>query len=94
MTDDEKKLVRGQVNAAAQEGAKRAAAAARTATGWKKWALVALAVILAGLAAVTQTQCKRLQPVHVTPEQVQQVHGAYHVLTGEDCILVLPVDSK
>lgn len=94
MTDDEKKLVRGQVHAAAAQGAQKAAEAARTATGWKKWALVALAVILAGLAAFTQTQCKHLPPVHVTPEQVQQVHGAYHVLMDKDCILVLPVDSK
>lgn len=90
MTEKEKIAIRGQLNAAAANGAKKAASAARTASGWKKWALVALAVILAGLAVFTQTQCKYLPPVHVTPEQVQQAHEAYHVLTGKDCILVLP----
>lgn len=90
MTEKEKTAIRGQLNAAAANGAKKAAAAAQKATGWKKWALVALAVIMAGLAVFTQTQCKYLPPVHVTPEQVQQAHDAYHVLSGKDCILVLP----
>ena len=93
MTNEEKNTVREQVNAAATQGAKQAAEAAKKATGWKKWALVALAVILAGLAVFTQTQCKYLPPVHVTPEQVQQAHEAYHVLTGKDCTLVLPVEE-
>lgn len=93
MTNEEKNTVREQVNAAATQGAKQAAEAAKKATGWKKWALVALAVILAGLAVFTQTQCKYLPRVHVTPEQVQQAHEAYHVLTGKDCILVLPVED-
>lgn len=93
MTNEEKNAVREQVAAAATQGAKQAAAAAKKATGWKKWALVALAVILAGLAAFTQTQCKHLPPVNVTPEQVQQAHEVYHVLTGKDCILVLPVED-
>lgn len=93
MTNEEKNTVRGQVNTAAAQGAKKAAEAANKATGWKKWALVALAVILAGVAVFTQTQCKYLPPVHVTPEQMQQAHEAYHVLTGKDCILVLPVEE-
>ena len=94
MTNEQKKTVRAQVNAAATQGAQKAAEAAKTATGWKKWGLIILAGILAGVALFTQTQCKHLPPLHVTPEQMQQVHGAYHVLTDQDCILVLPVDSK
>ena len=84
MTNEEKNTVREQVNAAATQGAKQAAEAAKKATGWKKWALMALAVILAGLALFTQTQCSS-----VTPEQVQQAHEAYHVLTGKDCVLTI-----
>ena len=90
MTNEEKNEVREQVNAAATQGAQKAAEAAKKATGWKKWVLIALAVIL---AVFTQTQCKYLPPVNVTPEQVQQAHEAYHVLTGKDCILVLPVEE-
>lgn len=94
MNEEEKKQAREQVHTVVAQGAKQAAEAAKKATGWKKVALVALAVILAGLAVFTQTQCKYLPPVHVMPEQVRQAHEAYHVLTGKDCILVLPVDSK
>lgn len=93
MTNEQKETVRAQVNAAATQGAQKAAEAAKTATGWKKWGLIILAGILAGVAVFTQTQCKYLPSVHVTPEQVQQAHETYHVLTGQDCILVLP-DSK
>lgn len=57
MTNEEKNKVREQVNAAAKQAAKQAAEAAKKATGWKKWALAALAVILAALATFTQTQC-------------------------------------
>ncbi len=88
MTNEEKNTVRAQVNAAATQGAKQAANAAKKVTGWKKWALIALAVILAGVAVFTQTQCSR-----ITPDQVQQAHDAYHVLTGKDCILVLEVED-
>lgn len=83
MTEEQKKQVRGQVNTVAAQGAKRAAEAAKTATGWKKWLLVALAVILAGLAVFTQTQCT------MTPTQVRtvrEVHTLFHVLTDEQCI--------
>lgn len=93
MTEEQKKQAREQVHTVAAQGAKQAANAAKKASGWKKWALVALAVILAGLAVFTQTQCKYLPPVNVTPEQVQQAHEAWHVLTGKDCILVLPVEE-
>lgn len=88
MTNEEKNEVRGQVNAVAAQGAQKAAEAAKKASGWKKWVLIALAVMLAGVAVFTQTQCSR-----ITPEQVQQAHEAYHVLTGKDCILVLPVEE-
>lgn len=88
MTNEEKNTVREQVNTAATQGAKQAASAAKKASGWKKWALIALATILAGVAVFTQTQCSR-----ITPEQVHRAHDAWHVLTGKDCILVLPVED-
>ena len=83
MTEEQK----NQVHTAATAGAQQAAAAAKKATGWKKWALIILAILLAGLAVFTQTQCTR-----VTPEQLQQVqaaHEVYHVVTGEPCIFVV-----
>lgn len=88
MTEEQKKQVRGQVNAAAAQGAQKAAEAAKKASGWKKWALIALATLLAGVAVFTQTQCSR-----VTPEQVHRAHGVYHALTGTDCVFELPVDN-
>lgn len=89
MTNEEKNEVREQVNAAATQGAKQAAEAAKKATGWKKWVLIALATILAGVAVFTQTQCSR-----ITPDQVHRAHDAWHALTGTDCAFVLPVDKK
>ena len=89
MTSEEKKQVRAQVNAAATQGATKAAEAAKKATGWKKWLWAALAAILAGVALFTQTQC-----TSVTPEQLQQVHGVYHVVTGEPCIFVVTDSEK
>lgn len=88
MTDEQKKQAREQVLTVAAQGAKQAANAAKKASGWKKWALIALATILAGVAVFTQTQCSR-----ITPEQVHRAHDAWHVLTGKDCILVLPVEE-
>lgn len=87
MNNEQKEQVRAQVNTVAAQGAKKAADAAKKATGWKKWVLFALAVILAAVAVFTQTQCTR-----VTPEQLQQVqaaHEVYHAVTGEECIFVV-----
>lgn len=66
----------------AQEGAKKAAAAAKAATGWRKWLLWAVAVVL-GAASFLLTGCSR-----VTAEQVAGAHALYHVVTGTDCVLV------
>lgn len=66
----------------AQEGAKKAAAAAKVATGWRKWLLWAVAVVL-GAASFLLTGCGR-----VTAEQVAGAHALYHVVTGTDCVLV------
>lgn len=91
MTDEKKSEVKGKVHAAAATGAQKAAEAAKKATGWKKWLLIALAVLLAGLAVFTQTQCTSM-----TPEQAQQIHAAhelYHRVSGQPCVLVLPVED-
>lgn len=91
MTEEQKNEVKGKVHDAATTGAQKAAAAAKTATGWKKWAWVALAVALAGVAVFTQVQCTGM-----TPEQAQQIHAAhelYHRVSGRPCVLVLPVED-
>ena len=77
MSDTVKKQV--AANAAAS-GAKKAAEAAKAATGWKKWLYGVLAVVL-GAAAYFLSACGEL-----TAEQVQAVHGMYHAVTGEPCI--------
>lgn len=91
MTEDQKKQVRAQVNTVAAQGAKKAADAAKKATGWKKWVLFALAVILAGVAVFTQTQCT------MTPTQVRtvrEVHTLWHALTEEPCIFEVEEGKK
>lgn len=57
MTEEKKNEVKKQVHEVASKGASKAATAAKRATGWKKWLLTALAVLLAGLAVFTQVQC-------------------------------------
>lgn len=91
MKEEQKNEVKGKVYDAAATGAQMASAAAKKATGWKKWALVALATLLAGLAVFTQTQCTSM-----TAEQAQQIHAAhelYHRVSGQPCVLVLPVED-
>lgn len=88
LTDHQKETVRAQVNTAAQQGAQAAAEQAKKATGWQKWAWALLAGLLAGLALFTQAQCS-----NVTDTQLQRAHDAYHVLTGSDCIFILPTDK-
>lgn len=72
--------------ALAREGvldrAHQVAAAAKVATGWRKWVLWVLAAVL-GAASFLLTGCSR-----VTAEQVAGAHALYHVVTGTDCVLV------
>ena len=91
MTGDKKNEVRAQVNSAAKQGAQKAAAAAKTAAGWKKWLYAALAVILAGVAVFTQTGCAELG---ITPSGVMQAHEVYHVLTGTECKIRVVENDK
>lgn len=84
MTEEQKTQVRAQVNTVAEQGAKKAAAAAKKATGWKKWLLVALATALAAVALFTQVQCTGLTPTQV--RTVREVHTLFHVLTDEQCM--------
>lgn len=88
----EQKMVRDRVNKAATQGAQAAASKAKMASGWQKWAWVALATLLAGVAVFTQVQC-----TWMTPEQAQQVHAVhelYHYVSGKPCVLVVPVEDE
>lgn len=85
MTEEQKTQVRAQVNTVAAQGAKKAAAAAKKATGWKKWVL-AMGAIIAGAVAWFTQGCT---PANV--EQLQMVHEVYHIVAGEDdCLLAQP----
>lgn len=58
----------------------KAAAAAKAATGWRKWVLWLLAVVL-GVASFLLSSCK-----NVTAEQVAGAHRLYHAVTGTACV--------
>lgn len=57
-------------------------------TGWglrESWAKIAAGVLVgaaAGGLSTCQSGCN-----NVTPEQVQEVHALYHIITGEPCII-------
>lgn len=80
-----KNEVKGKVHEAAASGASKAAEAAKAASGWKKWLLIALAVLLAGVAVFTQTQCTITQA-----RQAAELHDIYHYVTDTECQLAQP----
>lgn len=84
MTEEQKKITRDKVNAAAATAARKTAEIAKAAAGWKKWLWVALTALLALLAGLTQVGCE-----NITPEQVQTAHRLYHVVTGQPCIVAV-----
>lgn len=87
MTEEQKENARNRVNAAATAAARKTAEKAKTASGWKKWVLIAATALLALLAGLTQVGCK-----NITPAQIQGAHNAYHVVTGKPCVFV--IESK
>lgn len=85
LTDEQKNKLHAKVAESAKAGADKAATAAKSSSGWKKWALyiaAALCYVLAGLAALVQTGC--------TQNQLREVghvlHGIYHADTGTPCV--------
>ncbi len=84
MDEKQKDVLRERVHDVTAGAAKKTAAAAKSATGWKKWALIIATAILALIAGLTQVGCGALE--HVTPEQVQDAHGLYHAVTGKPCV--------
>ena len=94
MKEETKDKLKDVAKEGAQDMAEWLKEEANSSTGLMRWVWGILFILATGICALLASSCEHLPPVHVTPEQVQQVHGAYHVLTGEDCILVLPVDSK
>lgn len=87
MTEEQKENARNRVNAAATAAARKTAEKAKTASGWKKWVLIAATALLALLAGLTQVGCK-----NITPAQIQGAHNAYHAVSGKPCIFV--IESK
>ena len=82
MTTEQKKTVRAQVNAAATQGAQKAAEAAKTATGWglsESWAkLIAGAIIGALCACGFLSSCS---PLNV--DQANVAHAIIEVMTED-----------
>jgi hypothetical protein len=76
MNTEQKNRLQGVADKAAQKVAEKA----KAASGWKKWLYGVLAVLL-GAAAYFLSGCGQ-----VTPEQLQAVHGVYHVVTGKPCV--------
>lgn len=73
--------------AAVAEQARKAATAAKEATGWRK-VLLLLAALVMGAVAFFLQGCTAAQV-----KQAEAVHELYHELTGKECILVLPVEE-
>ncbi len=67
-TDTKADTIRENIADVAQTGAQHATAAAKRATGWKKWLLAALAVIALGVAAFLEASCTVSYSQAVTPE--------------------------
>lgn len=84
MTEEQKENARNKVNAAAVGAARRAAEKAKTASGWKKWVLIAATALLALLAGLTQVGCK-----NITPAQIQGARNIYHAVSGKPCVFVI-----
>lgn len=62
---------------------------AAAATGWRKWLYAIIAIIAGAVAFFTSTSC--------TPAQVKtaaSVHELYHVISGTDCSITIPVESS
>lgn len=89
MTEEQKETARNKVNAAAVNAARKTAEKAKTASGWKKWVLIAATALLALLAGLTQVGCK-----NITPAQIQGAHNIYHAVTGKPCIIKINSISK
>lgn len=87
MTEEQKETARNKVNAAAVNAARKTAEKAKTASGWKKWVLIAATALLALLAGLTQVGCK-----NITPAQIQGAHNIYHAVSGKPCVFV--IESK
>lgn len=57
------------------------------AQSWPKWVKIAVVSAIcaaAGAVSVLYSSC-----TEVTPQQVQDVHALYHVVSGQPCIFVL-----
>lgn len=84
MTEEQKENARNKVNTAAVTAARKTAEKAKTASGWKKWVLIAATALLALLAGLTQVGCE-----NITPEQIQGAHNIYHAVSGKPCVFVI-----
>lgn len=94
MNEETKDKLKDVAKEGAQDMAEWLKEEARASTGLMRWVWGILFILATGICALLASSCEHVPRVQLTAEQVQQVHGAYHVLTGKDCILVLPVDSK
>ncbi len=85
MNKEDKDKLHATMSTTAAAGANRAAAAAKCATGWKKWALyiaAGLGYALAGLSAFVQFGCTQAQ----VREAGHVIHEIYHYDTGTPCV--------
>ncbi len=84
-TKDKAKDVAQELTEKAAEWLKEGA---KSSTGIMRWVYGILFILTMGALAVFFSACE-----NITPEQMHRAHDAWHVLTGKDCILVLPVED-
>lgn len=66
-------------------------AEAKSSTGVMRWVYGVLFILAMGALAVFFSSCSSVPAV--TPEQLQAVHEAYHVLSGEPCVFVVECEK-
>lgn len=90
MTAEEKQKARTKVNASAVTAARKAAERAKTASGWKKWLLIAAAALAALVAGLTQVGCTYNATTATTADGATQSTTAFECKPGE----ILPFFSE
>lgn len=82
-TKDKAKDVAKELTQGAAEWLKEEA---KSSTGVMRWVYGILFILAMGALAVFFSSCSG-----VTPEQVQAAHALYHAVSGDRCVLVVPV---
>lgn len=94
MKEETKDKLKDVAKEGAQDMAEWLKEEANSSTGLMRWVWGILFILATGICALLASSCEHVPPVQMTAEQVQQVHDAYHALTGEQCVFVVETVKK